>query len=255
MIVLRTRKALERWRVGRLSSERIGFVPTMGALHAGHLSLVKKARSQNDSVVASIFVNPTQFGPNEDFKKYPRTEAADLKLLKAARTDVVFIPRSPQEIYSRSGETKIVPRTSIADKLEGAFRPGHFEGVATVVFKLFALVKPQKAYFGEKDYQQLKVIEAMVEDLFLPVKIVSCETFREKSGLAMSSRNRYLDAEALRQAALFSQVLKTAKTPVEAKRKLKKAGFKVDYIAIDFGGRWLGAVRLGNVRLIDNVAR
>lgn len=237
----------------------------MGALHEGHLGLVKRAQNECDISVVSIFVNPTQFGPKEDFNKYPRTERDDLKKLKAIKVNAVFIPRSPSEIYSSSDETQIIPRKYLQEMMEGILRPGHFVGVATVVFKLFQFVNPDRAYFGEKDYQQLKVIEAMVEDLSLRVKVVSCTTYREPSGLAMSSRNRYLSTTKRAAAAQFYEVLKTARSISEAKRRLVKCGFKVQYIeswSTDLKEpkssgkrRWLAAIVFDGVRLIDNIKK
>lgn len=237
----------------------------MGFLHEGHLSLVKRAKKENDRVVVSIFVNPTQFGPKEDFSSYPRNEKQDFKLLREVGCDFVFAPRSPQEVYPVGGDVLVQGRKSLTEALEGKFRPGHFDGVTTVVLKLFHLVAPEKAYFGEKDYQQLQVIRAMVSDLFLPVKVVACKTFREKTGLAMSSRNSYFSSAEREKAAALHRVLKDAKTPLEAKRALKKAGFQIDYVEAwsddldhpsrDNRGRWLAAVRWAGVRLIDNLKK
>lgn len=263
MKILRTRKEFSAWRSQRkFNHKSIGFIPTMGALHAGHLSLVSHSRKQNDLTVVSIFVNPTQFGPKEDLKKYPRTEVADLDLLRKSKVDAVFLPRSVKEIYLLKDETKIQPRSSLTNILEGRFRPGHFEGVVTVVFKLFSIVRPARAYFGEKDYQQLQVIKAMVEDLFLPIQIIPVKTYREKSGLAMSSRNRYLDSKSFKSAADLYRVMKASRTLSEARKKLSLLGFKLQYLenwnddlsASRAGnkGRWLVAAFYKNIRLIDN---
>jgi pantoate--beta-alanine ligase len=183
----------------RAAGKRIGLVPTMGALHEGHLSLVEAARKENDFTVATIFVNPTQFGPREDFAKYPRTLEQDIALLSPAGCDVVFAPTA-EEMYPPHCTTAIEP-PQVASVLEGTFRPGHFRGVCTVVLKLFELVPSERAYFGQKDYQQQLVLRHMVRDLNLPVKIVTCPIVREANGLALSSRNRYL-SDAERNSAL-----------------------------------------------------
>jgi pantoate--beta-alanine ligase len=188
----------------RLAEGTVGFVPTMGYLHEGHLALVRRAREENESVVASIFVNPTQFGPKEDFKSYPRDTERDLKMLKPL-TDIVFMPSSP-EMYPDGFDTWVVPGR-VAERLEGAVRPGHFRGVTTVVAKLFNIVRPTRAYFGQKDAQQLAVIKKMVNDLNMNLEIVACPTVREADGLAMSSRNIYLNPEQRRAALVLSKAL------------------------------------------------
>jgi len=265
MKVFRTTASWRRWRKSLRKNLSLGFVPTMGALHAGHLSLVEKSQKVCDRTVVSIFVNPTQFGPNEDFKKYPRTESQDLALLKQAGVDAVYMPKNPSEVYSSADQTRVSPRLDLAKILEGRFRPGHFEGVATVVAKLFGIVSPEKAFFGEKDYQQLQVISAMVEDLFMPVKIVACPTFREKSGLAMSSRNRYLPENEKIAAAALYRVLKKAGSLEGGRKHLNALGFKLEYLECwskdlseekpDGHGLWLVAARFKGVRLIDNLRR
>ncbi len=189
----------------QFSAPRVGFVPTMGALHEGHLSLMRQAKAECGFCVASIFVNPTQFGPNEDFNKYPRDEARDFELAESAGVDAVFCP-TVEEVYSGSCTTVRV--SGVADRWEGPLRPGHFEGVATVVHKLFGMVRPQVAYFGLKDFQQCRVIAKMVSDLYLPVELVFCETIREPDGLAMSSRNRYLSPEERVIAPKIYEVLR-----------------------------------------------
>jgi len=203
MRVVRSRAELAEARAPL--AEPVGFVPTMGALHEGHASLVRRARDECPTVAASIFVNPTQFGPNEDFKKYPRDEAADLGMLEELGTDLVFLP-SVEEIYP-SGATTSVDVGELGERLEGAMRPGHFRGVATVVTVLFVLVRPTKAYFGQKDGQQSLVIKRFVHDLGLPVEIVVCPTVRESDGLAMSSRNRYLTPDERAQATALGRAL------------------------------------------------
>lgn len=201
-----TRRAIaEARRAGR----RIGFVPTMGYLHAGHLSLVDAARRDKTWVVASIFVNPTQFGPNEDFERYPRDSAGDLRQCEDAGVDLVFMP-SVEDMYP-PGSTTTVHVAQLTDTLCGPCRPGHFDGVATVVAKLFNIVQPDAAYFGQKDAQQLAVIRQMTRDLNLPMEIVGCPTVREADGLAMSSRNALLSADERRRAVVLYRALCTAR--------------------------------------------
>jgi pantoate--beta-alanine ligase len=188
--------------------EPVGFVPTMGYLHEGHLSLVKQAREENESVVVSIFVNPTQFGPREDFRSYPRDTERDLAML-APLSDVVFMP-PPEEMYPEDFDTWVLPG-DIAERLEGAARPGHFRGVATVVIKLFNIVQPNRAYFGQKDAQQVAVVRKIVTDLDMNLQIVSCPTFREPDGLAMSSRNTLLSSEHRQEATVLYRSLERAR--------------------------------------------
>jgi pantoate--beta-alanine ligase len=200
------------WRDRRA---KIGLVPTMGALHQGHFTLVKQSKCECDYSVATIFVNPTQFGPNEDLSRYPRTLEADLAGLRDLQVDLVFTP-SPELLYPAGFSTYVQPPVA-AEPLEGICRPGHFRGVATVVLKLFQILPATIAYFGQKDYQQLTVIKRMVEDLNVPVRVQGCPTVREADGLAMSSRNRYLNAQQ-RQAAL------SLWTALQAARQLYEAG-------------------------------
>jgi pantoate--beta-alanine ligase len=264
----------------RRAGERIAFVPTMGALHEGHASLVRTARAATDGpVVVSIFVNPMQFAPAEDLDRYPRTLDADLEVCAAEGVDVVFAP-SVQEMYPggfshdsvRDGVT--VAPGALATILDGASRPGHFDGVLTVVAKLFGLVRPDVAVFGQKDYQQLTLVRRMVRDLCLGVEVVGAETVREPDGLALSSRNRYLDADQRQAAVALSRALRAgqerAAYGVPAARwaamSVLKAepGIELDYLALtspDLGeapetgeGRILVAARVGTTRLIDNVA-
>lgn len=255
----------------------VGLVPTMGALHEGHRSLIRRARRENDAVVVSIFVNPAQFGPREDFARYPRPFAQDRALCRSERADAVFLP-SPEEMYFPDHETW-VSVDALASGLCGEFRPGHFRGVATVVLKLLNLVRPTRAYFGRKDYQQLKVIERMVRDLNVPVKIVPCPTVREKDGLALSSRNRYLSPAERRTASRLPSALREAVQVIESaprisvdrirravRRRLEAGGgVKTQYVAVvdpetlaplrEARGRALVAVaaHVGKTRLIDNV--
>ncbi len=202
-------KTIVRMKVLRHSiTGSIGFVPTMGFLHKGHLSLVKKAKAENSTVVVSIFVNPTQFGPTEDFKTYPRNLERDLSLLEKAHTDIVFIP-SNEEMYPPEFNSWIEVQ-KLTDKLEGKSRPGHFKGVTTVVAKLFNIIEPTRAYFGQKDAQQALVIQKMVVDLNMNLEIVVCPTVREKDGLAMSSRNTYLNPQEREAAAVLFKALTRA---------------------------------------------
>ncbi|HEY7024412.1 MAG TPA: pantoate--beta-alanine ligase [Candidatus Limnocylindrales bacterium] len=210
MKVVRTRAELRAAR-GVLPGH-VGFVPTLGALHEGHGSLLQAARDNNASVVASIFVNPTQFGPNEDYTRYPRTEEADLSMLEAIGVDVAYLP-AIEEMYPPGGAT-VVDVGRLGEVLEGAARPGHFRGVATVVAKLFSMVGPHRAYFGQKDGQQSVVIKRLTRDLGLPIEIVICPTVREPDGLALSSRNRYLSIEERAQAPALHQALQAAETAV-----------------------------------------
>ena len=206
MLTVTTIQEVRRWQ--RAAAGELGLVPTMGYLHAGHVSLVERARRENERVAASIFVNPTQFGPTEDLARYPRAPDRDRALLEGAGCDLLFAP-AVEEMYPEAAETT-VDVGSIAAPLEGERRPGHFRGVATVVLKLFGIVRPDRAYFGQKDAQQLAVIRKMVRDLDVPVEIVGCPTVREPDGLAMSSRNAYLDADDRRAATVLYRALAAA---------------------------------------------
>jgi pantoate--beta-alanine ligase len=260
----------------RSNGKKIGFVPTMGALHAGHLSLITSARESNDVVVASIFVNPTQFNNAEDLNNYPRTPEADIELLRKAGTDIVFIPPT-DEIYNDSNRNEIIPEPgSIAEVMEGIHRPGHFKGVMMVVTRLFKIVEPINAYFGEKDYQQLAIIRFMVKELKQPVNIIACPTVREKNGLAMSSRNLRLTESEKKKAGVISESLnyisrnwnlsEEEKLIQNAKKMIEQEGFKVEYIEVADSEklqpakkspnkklRAFAAVFCGDVRLIDNI--
>lgn len=268
------RTSVASWRK---AGQRVAFVPTMGNLHRGHLSLVQSARQEADRVVVSIFVNPLQFGPSEDFARYPRTLEQDLSALQSVGSDALYTP-SVADIYPRDLATMtFVEVPGLSDILCGAFRPGHFRGVATVVNKLFNLVQPDVAIFGEKDFQQVMVIRRMVDDLALPVRIISASTTREDDGLAMSSRNGYLSAE---QRPVASRVFATLRdirdcilrgdhnyAALEAKgfAALEAAGFRPDYFTIrrvadlsppagaDMDLVVLCAAYLGTTRLIDNL--
>lgn len=263
----------------RKKGESTGFVPTMGALHEGHAALIRRARRENDRVVVSVFVNPAQFGPKEDFSRYPRSFAADSKLCAACGADAVYHP-SPDEVYPEGFATSVEVR-GLSELLCGRFRPGHFRGVATVVLKLLETVRPDRAYFGEKDFQQLVIIRRMVQDLGLPVSIVGCPTVREKDGLALSSRNAYLKPSERAAAPDIYATLKLGSELATARRaglrparlisRLRREilrrikGVQIDYIslvdsatledakALEGNLRLLAAVWIGKTRLIDNV--
>lgn len=227
-----------------------GFVPTMGAFHQGHLSLFRAARDENDVVVASLFVNPAQFGPSEDLAKYPRDEERDERLAEEAGVDYLFTP-APEEIYPPGFQTWVEVE-ELSRPLEGAFRPGHFRGVATVCLKLFNIVRPDRAYFGQKDAQQAAVLKRMVRDLNVPLQIRVLPTVRDEDGLALSSRNAYLSTEEREAALVLPRALQT-KDPKAARAMLD--GLDVEYVEVaDFEPRVLAAaVRVGTNRLIDNV--
>lgn len=243
---------VDAWRDVRntLNAKSIGFVPTMGHLHAGHMSLCERARKENDVVVVSIFVNPTQFNQNTDFDLYPRTLEEDIEMLKNT-VDYLFVPEA-KDMYPDQYHIQL-HETDISHVLEGVSRPGHFNGMLTVVLKLFNLIQPQHAYFGEKDYQQLLLIKKMVQALFLPIEIVACETQRAENGLALSSRNSRLNPEQQVKASYLSHVLQSPLTLEQMKAELQDSGFEVDYIEEKWRRR-LAAVWLDGVRLIDNVA-
>jgi pantoate--beta-alanine ligase len=260
----------------RLSGESIGFVPTMGCLHQGHLSLVEKSNLQDNRTIASIFINPLQFVKGEDFERYPRTESEDLERLSHSGVDMVFLPEESM-IYP-AGKVLTIAEGKISKILCGFHRPGHFDGVLQVVLKLLNLVQCDRIYLGQKDYQQWLLIKLMVEELFLETEVIPCPIIRESDGLAMSSRNRYLSESQRCLAAQFPKLLKkfhdysgstsTASAEEFIFKDLQKKGFEVDYVRIlnsrdlsdseDFSIpgnlRILGAVRLGKTRLIDNMA-
>jgi pantoate--beta-alanine ligase len=247
-------KDIATWREARLAQTRagltLGFVPTMGALHEGHASLIRRSRQENNLTVVSIFVNPTQFDDPADLARYPRTLENDLDVLASEQVDFVLLPNA-EDLYPDGYRYRIC-ETERSSELEGAHRPGHFDGVLTVVMKLLQIGQPERAYFGEKDWQQLTLVRGMAKALFLPSAIVGCPTVREADGLALSSRNRHLSPADRSRAPLFFQALTNAATALEAVRQLHADGFKVDYVE-DQNGRRVGAVRLGGVRLIDNV--
>lgn len=228
----------------------LGFVPTMGALHEGHLELVRRARVENSQTIVSIFVNPTQFDDPNDLKKYPRTFEHDLAMLGAEGVDYVLYPRAT-EIYADQYRFKIT-ENELSRALCGAHRPGHFDGVLTVVLKLLQITDADRAYFGEKDFQQYTLVRQMAEAFFLKTQIVGCPTVREEDGLAMSSRNTRLSDSQRQLAADFPKILSEARGVDEARAQLEARGFEVDYVE-QMMGRRFGAVRLGEVRLIDNI--
>jgi len=278
MIVVRTKQELdEQLAEWRQHGDHVALVPTMGNLHAGHLSLVGLAREHAERVVVSIFVNPTQFGADEDFEDYPRTLERDTRRLKTSAADLIFAP-NVETMYPfglRDATTISVPR--ITENFCGASRPGHFDGVTSVVARLFALVQPDSAVFGQKDYQQQLVIRHMSQDLNLPVSIITGETVREEDGLAMSSRNQYLAEDERANAPILFQVLSAVANDLQNGRrdyeeletesiaKLRDAGFNVDYLSIRRAQNLeipdrdcdelvvLAAAHLGNARLIDNI--
>jgi pantoate--beta-alanine ligase len=268
------RRALEPFRAG---SGKIALVPTMGALHAGHLALVKEAKRRARRVVVSIFVNPTQFAPNEDFSSYPRRFAADLKVLAEAKADLVWAP-TPQVMYPEGFATRLAPEGASLAGLEDKFRPHFFGGVATVVAKLFLQTQADFALFGEKDYQQLRVVTQMAKDLDLPLKVVGVKTVREMDGLALSSRNTYLSAAERSVAPVLYRVLRQSATRIkkgepiarvldDGRGEITRAAFALDYLEArhaltlepiaarqDGPIRLLVAAKIGKTRLIDNVA-
>jgi len=274
MQVARTIPQMREARSGMRGT--VGFVPTMGYLHEGHLSLVRRARQECQHVVVSIFVNPTQFGPHEDYQRYPRDEARDLSLLAPLGVDVVFIPTA-EEMYPSGYCTWVEVTGPLAQRLEGASRPGHFRGVTTVVTKLLNIVQPHRAYFGEKDAQQLRIVRRLVADLNLPVEIVPCPTVREPDGLAMSSRNTYLSPEERERALALHRSLVLAQELVRAgvrdaahiRQRMREAlagpGIRLDYVSIahpetleeleriEGPALALVAAWVGPARLIDNM--
>ena len=244
--------SITEWKSWRAAMQEtpVGFVPTMGALHQGHLSLVEASREQNAITIVSVFINPKQFDDRADFDAYPDDFRKDLERLKNAGVDAVLLPDAAQ-IYADDYRFKVT-ESDFSQRLCGAHRPGHFDGVLTVVMRLLNLVRPDNAYFGEKDYQQLQLIRDMVAAFFMPVNIVACATVREADGLAMSSRNQHLDAGNRVKAASLFAALKQSRTAGEARDVLARQGFDVDYVE-DIAGRRLAAARLGETRLIDNV--
>jgi len=275
--VIRTSAELrDKVAAWKRSGMLVGVVPTMGALHDGHLSLVREARQQSDRVIVTIFVNPMQFNNKDDLKKYPRDESHDLAMLDAEGVDVLFAP-GVDEVYPE-GFSTVVSVSGVSEPMEGAFRPGHFEGVATVVAKLFGMTQAGRAFFGEKDWQQLQVVKRLVTDLNIPVRVIGCPTIRETDGLAMSSRNVRLSAEERAIAPRLHEIMQAAaaqmrggknvgRALIDAAAEIVEAGFHdVEYLELrtveglrpaeDLSepARMLVAAYLGDVRLIDNIA-
>jgi pantoate--beta-alanine ligase len=264
-------------RQAREKNKSVGFVPTMGYLHQGHLSLIRKARNENDFLIVSIYVNPTQFGQGEDFNEYPRSKAKDIELCRREKADVVFAPED-KDMYPESFQTFISNEGNLSKNLCGLMRPGHFKGVCTVVDKLFNIVEPHTAYFGQKDFQQARIIEQMVKDLNKSIKIKILPIVRADDGLALSSRNEYLTSEERKKATVLYQSLKEAEKMIRSgikdaeliKRKIRdlmkgRKVKKIDYIeivdalALEKADRIKGevlvalAVWIGKTRLIDNI--
>ncbi len=272
ILIVKTIIEMRKWRTN--VTGKIGFIPTMGYLHVGHLSLMSRARQENDLVVVSIFVNPKQFGPHEDFNKYPRDVNRDLEILRKAHVDVAFLPEV-DEMYADGFET-YVSATNLSRKLEGKRRAGHFDGVTTIVSKFFNIIQPQSSYFGQKDAQQVAIIKKMVSDLQFPIDIVVGDTIREKNGLALSSRNSFLNSKEKGEATVLSQSLLLAqelfqqgeRNPKKVKKMMRllieKTKGTIDYISIadpktldeltiiDKEALVSLAVYYGKTRLIDN---
>lgn len=246
--------SIKEWQTIRkqdlFKNKSIGFVPTMGNLHAGHESLLLRSTNENDLTILSIFVNPTQFNDPNDLKNYPRTFEEDINMAKQASVDFILAPQY-DDLYPDNYRYK-VSENIFSKELCGKHRPGHFDGVLTVVLKLLSLVKPDRTYFGEKDYQQLQLIKDMVMAFFLDIEIIPCPTIRDTNGLALSSRNNLLSIEHRAMSHQFYQLLNSDLSIPEIVAALKTSGFEIDYIEEHFGRRF-GAVKLGNVRLIDNV--
>jgi len=248
MKVVRSVKELKILR--RTMKDTVGFVPTMGALHQGHLRLIEEAVHKNRQAIVSIFINPAQFDQKSDLETYPSHLESDIQALKNSSVDVLFAP-DEAEMYP-NGYAYKVTENELSKKLCGSHRPGHFDGVLTVVLKLIHLVKPTSAYFGEKDYQQLQLIQQMVNEFFLDTKIVGVPIVREADGLAMSSRNINLSSDQRRNSSQLYYALSELKTDQDVRKHLENNGFEIEYIE-ELKGRRLAAVRMGSVRLIDNV--
>lgn len=254
MKVVRSPRTMQRmarsWKEDRY---RVGLVPTMGALHPGHLALIAKARRLCDRLVVSLYVNPTQFGPNEDWERYPRSFWEDHQLCRQHHVDVLFAPKT---LYFPDSSTWVIEESVSVDRC-GRFRPGHFRGVATVLLKLFWIVLPDIAVFGEKDYQQLELVQRIVRDLFIPVRIFSVPVIRDHDGVAWSSRNRYLSPSERKIAAQFASILKQGSSKKNAELWVKEELGKLEGLQVEYvekvQGRLCAAVWVGTTRLIDNV--
>jgi pantoate--beta-alanine ligase len=250
MKILCAPEAVIEWRATAAGDRSVGLVPTMGGLHAGHRSLIRRCREENDLCAVSLFVNPTQFNDKKDLENYPDTYDQDVAMCREEGVELLFTP-AYEALYPDGYRYRVV-ETDMSRLLCGADRPGHFEGVLSVVAKLFNLVQPRRAYFGEKDFQQLQLVQGMVDAFFMPVRIVACPTVREADGLAMSTRNMNLSPEERRRAADFPRLLASPGDAAAVRAALESAGFDVDYVA-DFRGRRCAAVRVGAMRLIDNL--
>jgi len=250
---MKTFNDLSGWRAWRRSLEgrSLGFVPTLGGLHAGHAALIGRSVRENESTAVSIYLNPTQFDQQADLDGYAADRDRDLEILSRAGVDAVLLPTC-RDMYPDGYRYRVV-ETELARRFCGAHRPGHFEGVLTVVMKLLNLVRPRHAYFGEKDYQQLQLVRGLVEAFFMDVEIVGCSTVREPDGLAMSTRNLRLGSRDRALAPLLHRAIAESADAESARRRLEADGFDVEYVE-DFAGRRLAAARLGTTRLIDNVA-
>lgn len=250
MKIIRSVEEFKKIR-NELGSMSVGFVPTMGGLHNGHLSLIKKAIAENDVSVVSVYLNPTQFNDKKDLETYPANFGDDCKLLEGAGVDYLFAPTYP--VMYPDDYAYMLTEKRFSKELCGAKRPGHFDGVLTVVMKLFNIVRPTRAYFGEKDFQQYKLLDGMVKAFFMDIQLVPCPIVREDNGLAISSRNRKLSQAGLALAPKFHEILAAGGSEAEIASKLEAAGFKVDYVTKK-DDRLYAAVFLEDVRLIDNVA-
>ena len=232
-----------------ITGDTVGLVPTMGALHAGHISLVERCLAENDKTVVSIFLNPTQFNDPNDLEKYPRTVDVDSRRLEELGVDYLFLP-DRATVYPDDYRYRLT-ETDLSTRLCGAHRPGHFEGVLTVVMRLFNIIRPHRAYFGEKDYQQYRLIKDMAAAFFMDVEIRSCPIVRDADGVAVSSRNALLSPDSRRRAAEFASILKNGESATAVRNSLEDRGIQVDYVE-DWAGRRLAAVFIKGVRLIDN---
>lgn len=249
MKVINTVEEFKKIRA-ELGNKKVGFVPTMGGLHNGHLSLVNKCKSENEITVVSVYLNETQFNDKNDLVTYPANFDDDKELLEKAGVDYLFAPT--YAVMYPDDYRYMLTEKDFSKELCGAKRPGHFDGVLTVVMKLFNIVRPNNAYFGEKDYQQFKLLEGMVQAFFMDIKLVPCPIVREENGLAISSRNRKLSPEGLKLAPKFHEILAKNISIAEKEKELEAAGFKVDYVT-EKNGRLYAAVFLESVRLIDNL--
>jgi len=245
-------KSLAEWQALRKNLRHsLGFVPTMGNLHPGHASLLQASARENECTLLSIFINPTQFNNQDDFQNYPQTLAQDLALAEESKADYVLLP-TYEELYPDNYHYQI-SELELSQTLEGAFRPGHFTGMLTVVLKLSNLAEAQRAYFGEKDYQQLQLIRGLSQAFFIKTQIIGCPIIRNEFGLALSSRNNRLTPEQWRQAPYFPAIFHSKQSCAEISAQLEEKGFKVDYVE-EGQGRRLAAVWLGDIRLIDNIS-